>query len=43
MLDKQIWALRGQQPLAGELFAFQNEDGAPPGQEEPPESSCAWH
>lgn len=43
VLDKQIWALRGQQPLAGELFAFQNEDGAPPGQEEPPEPSCAWH
>lgn len=43
MLDKQSWALRGQQPLLGELFAFQNEDGPPPGQEEPPEPSCAWH
>lgn len=43
VLDKQSWDLRGQQPLLGELFAFQNEDGPPPGQEEPPEPSCAWH
>lgn len=35
MLDKQSWALRSRQPLPGELFAFQNEDGAPQARRSP--------